>query len=167
LVLTGYYVLSHRGDEQPEQAVVPTPRSAERTPGLGIRREEVFGLVVESGARRVRAELRDGQWSIVEPAGKRVPSDLVAALVSAVLEAAEVEVVGTGADRDVEFGLDHPATVLVFERAGGAPLRLSVGGKNPAQTAVYARADGSSATILVGLNAEYYIGLVLQAAAPS
>jgi hypothetical protein len=87
--------------------------------------------------------------------------------VSAVLEAAEVEVVSSGTDRDVEFGLDHPTAMLVFERAGGAPLRLSVGGKNPAQTAVYARADGSPATILVGLNAEYYIGLVLQAAGPS
>jgi hypothetical protein len=165
LVLTGYYVLTHRA-APPVEIEASRPQSPEPPPHLRLRAEEVVGLVIESGGRRVRAAVRGGQWFLVEPAGGRVSSDLVSALVSAVLDAAEVEVVSMAEDRDAEFGLDRPTALLTFERADGTTSRLSVGAKNPAQTAVYARGDGAPAIVLLGLNAEYYIGLVLQAAGP-
>jgi hypothetical protein len=167
LVLTAYYAVSHRGGEAPPARVAVSTPAEEPSGHLGIRGEDVVGLVVESGSRRVRATLVGGQWVIAEPPGGRVSSDLIAALVSAVLDALQIEVVDVGTERDVEFGLDHSTTALTFERADGTFVRLAVGGKNPARTAVYARADGSGDTILLGLNAEYYIGLVLQTSGPS
>ena len=83
LVLTAYYAVSHRGGEAPPARVAVSTPAAEPSGHLGISGEDVVGLVVESGSRRVRATLVGGQWVIAEPPGGRVSSDLIAALVSA------------------------------------------------------------------------------------
>jgi hypothetical protein len=165
IVLTGYYVLTR--DPAPPAEVETARAEPAEAPHLRMRADEIDGLLIESGERRVRAARQGGQWFVVEPAGARVSGDLIAALVSAVFDAADVEVVSRARDRDAEFGLDRPSAVLTFQGSGGAASRLSIGAKNPAETAVYARGDGSPTIVLLGLNAEYYIGLVLQAAVPS
>ena len=85
------------------------------TPGLAIE-----SVQIDAEGRTVRATHSDERWTVVEPATAHVPSDLISALVSAVLETAAQPVVGSG-DQLVDFGLDAPSARLVFDRAG-APM---------------------------------------------
>jgi len=111
--------------------------------------------------RIVRARRAGEQWEIVEPAGATVPADLIAALISAVLETPALPVV-SNSDHLAEFGLDTPSARLTFGRPGGAPVTLSLGATNPAATGVYGRLEGNPQIILLGLNVRYYIDLVLR-----
>ena len=129
------------------------------TPALGIE-----SVRIDADGRTVRATRSDERWTVVEPATAHVPSDLISALVSAVLETAAQPVVGTG-DQLVDFGLDAPSTRLVFDRADGPPVTVSIGNTNPTETGIYARLEGNPQVILLGLNVRYYVDLVLKAAA--
>jgi hypothetical protein len=117
--------------------------------------------IVHAG-RRVVAR-RDGEsWTIEEPAGSSVPSDLVQAFVTTLVEAEEIERVGS-ADDLATFGLDDGATRVELRRSGGPPETLWLGGTNPSGTAVYARRMGAPDVILVGRTLRYYEELILQA----
>ena len=114
------------------------------------------------GGRRVVAR-RDGDgWTVEEPAGASVPVDLVKAFVGAVLDAEEIERVGSDRDR-ATFGLDDDATRIELRPAGGPPETLWLGASNPSGTAVYARRLGSPDVILVGRTLRYYEELIVQA----
>ena len=116
---------------------------------------------LEAGSRSLRARRDEAQWVVLEPAGARVPSDLISALVSAVLET-PAEPVTTDADRLADFGLDSPWARVTFGRPGAPPVTLSLGSSNPAETGVYGRLEGSDQVVLIGLNAEYYVQLVVR-----
>jgi hypothetical protein len=120
-------------------------------------------IAIEHGGRRIVAR-RDGDgWQVHEPAAAEVPSDLVQAFATAVLEAEEIERVGT--DQDLAaFGLDDGrATRVELRPSGGPPETLWLGGANPSGTAVYARRLGGDDVILVGRTLRYYEELILQA----
>jgi Domain of unknown function (DUF4340) len=129
------------------------------TPGLAIE-----SVQIDADGRTVRATRSDERWTVVEPAASHVPSDLIAALVSAVLETPAEPVVGS-ADQMVEFGLDTPSARVVFSRANGDPITVALGSTNPAETGVYARLAGNPQIILLGLNVRYYIDLALKESA--
>jgi hypothetical protein len=137
----------------PSPASLPPPREAP-TPGVDSIRLETQG-------RTIRATRTDGQWEVVEPVGATVPSDLIAALVAAVLET-DAAPVSTDADRLADFGLATPWARLSFGRPNGAPVTLALGGANPAETGVYGRLEGNPQIILLGLNVRYYIDLLLK-----
>jgi hypothetical protein len=138
----------------------PLVDSAEpAAPGLAIE-----SVRIDADGRTVRATRSDERWTVVEPATAHVPSDLISALVSAVLETEAQPVVGTG-DQLVDFGLDAPSTRLVFDRADGPPVTVSIGNTNPTETGIYARLEGNPQVILLGLNVRYYVDLVLKASA--
>jgi hypothetical protein len=153
LALSAYYLATHR----PSVTPIDAP-PAEATPGvafLRMRAEDIVFLDLEVGGREIRANRRGGRWFLVEPPGRAVSSDLFSAFVSSLVDVTDVEVVSRDEKRDAEFGFDRPAARLRLQDAGGTTVTLTIGAENPAQTAVYARA---------GLNAEYYMGLILQAA---
>jgi hypothetical protein len=161
LILSAIYLATQRG-KPPAEVEVAAP--AEPPPYANLRVEEVVGLDLEAGEGRVRAARKGGRWFVVEPAGRPLSPDLIAALVGAVLEAAGVEVVSRGTDRDAEFGLDRPWGRLTFHRHDGTKTNLFLGAKNPAETGIYARGDAAPETVLLGLDVEYYVGLVVKAA---
>lgn len=140
----------------PPPSRASAPASAGQGPG-----STVDSIHLEAGERTVRATRIGEQWQIVEPAGASVPSDLIAALVSAVLET-PAEPVTTDADRLTDFGLDRPWALLTFGRPNAPPVTLSLGSANPAETGVYGTLEGHPQVILLGLNVRYYIDLVLR-----
>ena len=118
---------------------------------------------LEVDGRTVSARRAGEQWEIVEPVGATVPSDLITALVSAVLETPATPVT-SDTNGLAEFGLDTPSARLIFGRPGDTPVTLSLGGTNPAATGIYGRLEGKPQVILLGLNVRYYIDLVLRQA---
>ena len=141
----------------------PPPLEAAEAPTPGLAIESVQ---IDADGRTIRASRSDDRWSVVQPAGAHVPSDLIAALLSAVLETPAEPVVGT-ADQLVEFGLDAPSARLLFGRSSGPPITIALGKTNPAETGIYARLEGNPQIILLGLNVRYYVDLVLKESAES
>jgi hypothetical protein len=165
LALSAYYLATHR----PFASSVDAPPAA-ATPAvafLRMRAEDIVSLDLEVGGREIRANRRGGRWFLVEPPGRAASSDLFSAFVSSLVDVADVEIVSRDEERDAEFGFDRPATRLRLRDRGGTTVTLTIGAKNPAQTAVYARSEGSPEVLLLGLNTEYYMGLILQAAGAS
>ena len=156
-------------DTRVAAAAAPTRAPEPETPSrqasyLSVKPEQVVEVEVSSGKRRVRA-VRDGErWRIAEPPGVSVSSDLISALIAGVLGATAVQVVSVDDTRDAEFGLDVPTTRVRFATEDKSGVDLVLGKENPAQTGVYGRAAGSPEIVLVGLNARYYIDMVLNAA---
>jgi hypothetical protein len=145
---------------------VPDPGAADRGAGrarvVGLDLASVNEVAIEHGGRRVVARRDGDEWRVEEPPGADVPSDLVQAFVAAVLEAEEIERVGS--DQDVAaFGLDDGATRVEIRPAGGPPETLWLGGANPSGTAIYARRLGGRDVILVGRTLRLYEELILQA----
>ena len=146
----------------------PTPRHAPAADPAAAASPEAPHMAidtvrVEADGRTVGARRARDQWQVVDPPGAAVPSDLIEALVSAVLDTPAVPVAGDG-QRPSDFGLDAPSARVIFGRPGGTPVTLTLGGTNPAATGVYGRLDGNPQIILVGLNVRYYIDLVLRQA---
>lgn len=138
----------------PRAAAPPTPAR----PALDITE-----LAVESNGRRVRLARDGDQWQVTEPGQAAVPPDLIDALLSAVLDT-PAEAIAADVDRLAEFGLATPKTRITFSRREQPPVTLVLGTRNPAETGTYGRLEGSPQIVLVGLNVEYYVGLVLRAA---
>jgi hypothetical protein len=140
-----------------------TERPAEARPRLfSLEPALLSEIAIEHGGRRVVAR-RDGEaWAIEEPANAAVPSDLVQAFATAVLQAEAIEHVA-GDDQLPEFGLDERATRVELRPSGGPPETLWLGGANPSGTAVYARRLGTGGVLLVGRTLRYYEELIMQA----
>jgi Domain of unknown function (DUF4340) len=139
----------------------PPPSPASLPPPPEAPPPAIDSFRLETGGRTVRATRTGGRWEVVEPAGADVPADLIAALVSAVLET-DADPVTTDTSQLADFGLVRPWARLSFGRPNGAPVTLALGSANPAETGVYGRLEGKPQVILLGLNVRYYIDLVLK-----
>jgi len=156
VLATAYFTTAPPPPPSLASAAAPTPGTGPSAPVPTID-----SIRLEAGGRTVRA-VRDGeQWVVVEPAGAAIPSDLLSALVSAVLET-PAEPVTADAKRLADFGLDAPSARLTFGRPSAAPVTLLLGSPNPAETGVYGCLDGNPQIVLVGLNVRYYLDLVLR-----
>jgi hypothetical protein len=116
---------------------------------------------IDAGNRTVRARRAGEQWEVVEPATSKVPSDLIAALVNAVMDA-PAQPVARETDRLTDFGLDTPSARLTFGRPDAPAVTLSLGRTNPAETGIYGQLEGNPQIVLLGLNVQYYVDMVLK-----
>ena len=147
-----------------------TPRAPDGEPDPQSGRDRVLGLdlttlaevTIEHEGRRVVARREGESWAVEEPAGAAVPSDLVAALATALVEA-EVIDHAEAAGGLAPFGLDQGATRIELRPSGGPPETLWLGGSNPPGTAIYARRLGSDGVLLVGRTLRYYTELIFDA----
>ncbi|MDX2166993.1 MAG: DUF4340 domain-containing protein [Deltaproteobacteria bacterium] len=149
-------VLAWRSAPPPPPTPPPSGTASAPTPGIAVRQ-----VTIESQGRQVRAVRAGDRWQVVEPSGAKVTSDLVSALLSAVLDTRAEPVVADPADLE-EFGLTHPSARITLERTEGAPVVLLLGRTNPAETGIYGRLEGNPQIVLLGLNVRYYVDLVLR-----
>ncbi|MFT4570135.1 MAG: hypothetical protein ACI8TX_001446 [Hyphomicrobiaceae bacterium] len=110
-------------------------------------------LVFERGA--------DARWSASQELGESVPSDIIEAVVETLAGLPVIEAVGESKAQGDQFGLENPAVRLRLQIAGKPVANLALGHLNPTGTAVYVRRAGESRVFLLGLNARYYMDLIL------
>lgn len=119
---------------------------------------DIVAVSVSAGDRRVAARRVDGRWEIAPPHGDAVTSDLVEALLAAVLNAPAEPVAPSGAGD--EFGLDTPSARIELQRREGRPVTVLLGHTNPSGTGVYGQLEGNPQILLMGLNVRYYVELM-------
>jgi Domain of unknown function (DUF4340) len=155
-------------DRQPTAEPLPPGAAAVRSL-LGVEPAAVHAVVFRRGEAQVQAELVDGRWRTVEPAGAVVPSDLFDAAVATLTagQASEVVAEGTGAGDLGAFGLVTPSSTIVLTTEVEGTTRdvtVFLGDRNPTHTALYARRAEDARVYLVGLNVRYYEDLIFTAA---
>lgn len=162
-LMSGYYAIFERG-----AAIVPEPET-QRQKLLPVFGDEIAVFTLRRNDRTVRCERRDRRWHIVFPEGAVVPQDLVAALVETLTEKQESEVMEASPNPEglKAYGLDQPSVSLEVEAVDGRKILVAVGWRNPPRTAVYVQTSLSPSVMLAGLNVEYYVDLVFDAAFPS
>jgi len=160
LALFAYWAMSLR--ESPTPAAHVT-----RVAFLDVAEEQIVAVDVRRGDIEIRCRLVQGRWQVVEPAGRSVPPDLVAALVANLTQMPDVEVVAERATNLAQFGLDHPTSQLVLGRKDGTAISVRLGTRNPAGTAVYAQREDGPRVYLIGLNVRYYEDLLFEALRPA
>ena len=133
----------------------PPPMPAPAAPG-----PEIVAVAVSAGDRRVTARRIDDRWVVAPPHGEAVTSDLVDALLAAVLNAPAEPVVGSGPSG--EFGLDQPFARIELQRRDGKPVTVRLGNTSPAATGVYGQLEGNPQILLMGLNVRYYVELMIR-----
>jgi hypothetical protein len=162
VALTGYYLAF----EQAPRTVVESDgrRPQDQVRVLPEGTGTITRFEIEAPGHALRSELVGGQWEVVDPAGVRVPSDLLHAIVDALLDVHATSVVrgSPPPQAEIEFGLDRPRARLTLSD-GSSRTTLQLGSPNPARTAVYARREGHPEVLLLGLNVQYYVDLLLEA----
>jgi hypothetical protein len=118
-------------------------------------------LKLEGGGVDLRFERADGRWSLVEPDGIDIGSDLVEALLDTLTTIPPVEILEGQDESLVQFGLDPAEFVLAMSSVGEPVASVEIGQRNPTRTAVYARVDGAGPVYLLGFNAQYYVELIV------
>ncbi len=145
-----------------------TQQATTLEPLLSLAPASIDRLALRAGGTTVRAERRARRWSLTQPAGAVVSSDLIDALLDALAHLTPVEVVTEDRGRSGEFGLDPPLTVVEVEAsASGKRQALQLGLRNPTRTAVYGASAGDQRLYLLGLNGQYYVDLIFEQVASS
>lgn len=115
--------------------------------------------------RRVVMQRSGDRWTVVEPPGATVPSDLIAAFTRALTATEEIErVAGENADAR-SYGLDDGAGRVELVPVSGESVVVTLGATNPTGTALYARRGDAPEVILIGRDVRYYEDLIFQALA--
>jgi len=125
----------------------------------------VDSITVTRGEEKIRfTKASDGvHYKVVEPQGKFIPQDLMAALADLLSDAKSVEIVSNDPKDFTQFGLDHPQGEIILQTGSKPqPINIFFGSENPTRTAIYARIDGSPKVFLLGKNLEYYQALMFQ-----
>lgn len=161
-VMGAYFAALERKPPPPEPEVV-------RERLLPVFSDEVVRFALERDGRQVMAEKNDKRWKIVTPADAKVSHDLVQALVEALTDKQESEVVRDAPDDEdlMAFGLAEPKTMIELESRNGQKARVWTGASNPPRTAVYMRTSLSPRVLLAGINVSYYGDLVYEGGYPA
>jgi hypothetical protein len=127
--------------------------------------DAVTAITLRRQGAVVRAAREQSRWRAVEPPGVRIPSDLIEATVATLTAGQAAERIADTAGPDLAaYGLDSPSATLELAMDPGRAVTVEVGAQNPTRTAVYARRGDSPAIFLVGMNLNYYIDLIFDAA---
>jgi hypothetical protein len=153
--------------ERPRPAAPEGPPARQRF--LTVDPEALREVRLLRAGRRVVSQRSGDRWTVIEPVGATVPSDLIAAFTKALTATEEIEhVAGQEADAP-SYGLDEDAARVELVTASGEPFVVTLGATNPTGTALYARRGDAPEVILIGRDVRYYEDLIFQAlvAAPA
>ncbi len=139
-----------------QRAPLEERRQPPRPRFLELRSADVAALRIERRGQRLVARHEGEVWQVVEPAGARVPSDLVAAFLEALAAAEEIDQVAATTEEAASFGFGDEAVRVELERPGQPTIVVLLGAENPTGTAVYARQGSLPRIVLIGRNVRYY-----------
>jgi hypothetical protein len=162
-VLGTYFFLFEWRPPKKIGLVEATIASTQQSHFLPILRKDIDGLVL----KRENVSLsfrREGQrWTVVEPAGLEVASDLLTSFVENLTPTREIIVVAQDPKDTTPFGLDPPnTTIVVQDKTGKEVATVSLGAPNPTSSAVYARIEPSPQVYLLGQSVSYYAQLIFE-----
>jgi hypothetical protein len=152
-LLAYYFAVLHKPDG-------PAAAHLTRAPFLQVDAARLDSVEVRRGSERVRCVRAGDRWQVVDPAGRRAPSDLISALIDNLTQLPDVEVIADGAADLAPFGLAPPVSELTLSEPDRHPVHVRLGNPNPAGTAVYAQREGDARVFLIGLNVRYYEDLL-------
>lgn len=132
---------------------------------LAVEPDDVREVRITRGGRTVVSRRGPEGWTVVEPAGVSIPSDLIAAFTMALAGAEEIGRMGEAEVNAPAFGLDERAGRVEMVPQRGDSVVVVIGETNPPGTAVYARRVGAREVVLIGRNIRYYEDLIFQAVA--
>jgi hypothetical protein len=144
--------------------VDPTvPVVVEQSQFLPVSRDDIQEIILKRSNMTVLCR-RNGQiWTVVEPGGLSIPSDLLTSLVENLTPTKEVIIIDKDPKDVVPYGLDHPhTTIVVKDKAGKELATVSLGSENPTSSAVYVRKEPSPQVYLLGQSVSYYAQLVFE-----
>ncbi len=131
-------------------------------PMIGLPAADIERVSVRTADIEAVLLREGGRWKVTSPAGSSLPGDLVEAILDTLTSIAPIETVSDTAGRTDQYGLDPALLTVALAGGGGSPVVVEFGKRNPTGTAVYARKQGESEVRLLGLNARYYLDLLLE-----
>ncbi|MSQ46950.1 MAG: DUF4340 domain-containing protein [Deltaproteobacteria bacterium] len=140
----------------------PAP-TAQESQFLAIARDNIHGLMLKRPNLTLTFR-RDGQrWTVVEPAGLEVPSDLLTSFVENLTPTKQIIIIAKDPKDFTPFGLNPPNTsVVIQDKTGKDVATVSLGGTNPTSSSIYARIEPSPQVYLLGQSVSYYAQLVFE-----
>ena len=162
IALGSYFFIFEResGGEKP---IFTPKRIVQQSKFLPISREEITGLELRHDGGTVLCR-KDGQkWIVVEPAGAKVTSDLVASFVENLTPEKEVQIMEETAKDLSPYGLERPR-VTVTVKGKNLMATVLIGSTNPTGSAVYVRKENSQQVVLLGSGVSHYEELIFETA---
>jgi hypothetical protein len=158
-----YFLFEWRPPKTIGLAGSPGP-TAQQSQFLAIARDDIHGLVLKRPNISPLTFRRDGQqWTVVEPVGLEVPSDLLTSFVENLTPTRQIIMIAKEPKDFTPFGLNPPNTsIVVQDKTGKEVATVSLGGTNPTSSAVYARIEPSPQVYLLGQSVSYYAQLVFE-----
>lgn len=153
-LIGGIVYFGDRRDEAELEATSDLPALVTISPSRFERLTVTRGGIVLAFARE------NDRWVVTAPAGYRITSDLIGALIDTLASIPPVEKLSTEARTSPQFGLAPPEAEISMEGPDGASASVDIGKRNPTGTAVYAALTGDASVYLLGLNAQYYLELI-------
>ncbi len=158
-VLGGYLWVTHRASQAVEVAGTGEHVVAPIVEELASRLDRVD--IDAGGVQVLLLRGEDRRWSVTRPPGIKISSDLVVALLDTLTTIPAIEVLPAENGDLAGFGLSPAEISVAISGAGKLIAELGIGKRNPTRTAVYAVRRGAAGVYLLGLNARYYLELIL------
>ena len=162
IALGGYFLL-FEWNPRGEKPIFTPKRVVQRSKFLPIAREEIAELELRRDGGTVLCRKAGQKWTVVEPAGAKVTSDLVASFVENLTPEKEVQIMEETAKDLSSYGLDRPR-VTVTVKGKNVMATVLLGDTNPTGSAVYVRKENSRQVVLLGSGVSHYEELIFETA---
>jgi hypothetical protein len=156
-ILLVLYARERPAPPEEDRSRPPRPRF------LQLAAADIGALRLVRGGRTVSLRREGRDWVVVEPAGTRLPNDLVNGFLQALLTTEEIDRVATTTGELASFGLDDPADHVELGRSEGEAVVVTLGGTNPTGTALYARRGPDGGVVLIGRQVRDYADMIFNA----
>ncbi len=143
-----YVVFFERAAPEQQDAPVQEAPAARLIPCTA---EQLRELLITGGTRSIRLIRKAGGWE-TDPAGMRtITPELVASLITALLDTTRLETVAEQPESLDQFGLTAPsAQITILLEGRSDPLVVRLGGNAPSQVSMYAQLEHERSVVLIG-----------------
>jgi Domain of unknown function (DUF4340) len=162
IALGGYFFL-FEWNSSGEKPILEPNRVVQKSRFLPIPREEIAELELRRDGGTVLCRKEGKKWTVVEPVGAQVTSDLVTSFIENLTPEKEVRVMEETAKDLSPYGLDRPH-VTVTVKGKNVVATVLIGDTNPTDSAVYVRKENSLQVVLLGSGISHYEDLIFETA---